>query len=194
MDQIEAFLKYQIGLTDEALLQKVMDAVFFRNLKKGEYLVKCGEHTTGLCFLVKGLLRGFFLDHQSNDVTDCFGFRFGSTAMPYADFNALSPINIVALEDSQVLVVPIQLVQQMLMEYIEIAHIYNRLLLMGAAEHWEIKTALYQYTAAQRYEWFLQRYEGLIDRVPHVHIASFLGITPVTLSRLRGKRKESQTD
>lgn len=194
MDQIEMFLRSQIGLNSNNLCHKVMEASYIRKIKKGEYLIRCGEHPVGLCFLVNGLLRGFFLDYQSNEVTDCFGFRFGSTAMPYSDFNAPSPINIVALEDSQVLVVPIQLVQQMLMEHIEVAHIYNRLLLMGAAEHWEIKTVLYQYTAAQRYEWFLQCYEGLIDRVPHVHIASFLGITPVTLSRLRRKRKEDRKD
>lgn len=190
MEQIELFLKTQIGLTNDDLCQKVMEAVYIRSIKKGEYLIKCGEYSTGLCFLIDGLLRGFFIDYQGNDVTDCFGFRFGSTAMPYADFNAPSPINIIAMEDSRVMVIPMQLIRQMLAEHIEAAHIYNHLLLMGAAEHWEIKMALYQYTAAQRYEWFLERYEGLIDRISHVHIASFLGITPVTLSRLRSKRKE----
>lgn len=192
MNQIEAFLKLRIGLTNEELLQKVMDAFYIRNLKKGDYLIECGKHPAELCFLMKGLLRGFFTDQQGNEITDSFIVSVGCTAMPYADFTKPSPINIMALEDSQVMVIPIQLVRELLAEHIEIAHIYNKLLLLGAAEHWEIKTALYQHTAEQRYEWFLKRYDGLINRVPHIHIASFLGITPVTLSRLRRKRKEKK--
>ena len=41
-----------------------------------------------------------------------------------------------------------------------------------------------------RYQWFLKKYPGLIDEVSNKHIASFLGMTPVTLSRLRQKLKE----
>ena len=42
-----------------------------------------------------------------------------------------------------------------------------------------------QYPAAERYAWFTRSYPGLIDRVSHRYVASFLGITPVTLSRVR---------
>lgn len=45
-------------------------------------------------------------------------------------------------------------------------------------------------SASERYRWFLSNYPGLIDRVPHRHIASFLNMTPVTLSRLRRAERE----
>lgn len=189
MEQIEEFLKNQLGLTDRMLLQKVMNAVYIRDLKKGELLVTCGSRPAGLCFLYSGLLRGYFLDYQGEEVTDCFAFRFGATAMPYADFNQPSPISIIALEDSRVMVIPIETVEELFSKYIEIVHIHSQLLLWGAAEHWEIKMALHRFTAGERYEWFLRRYPGLIDRVSHVQIASFLSMSPVTLSRLRGKAK-----
>lgn len=191
MKQIEAFLRTQIDKADETLLKAVTEVAYIRTLKKGDYLIKCGEHPKGLCFLLNGLFRGFFLDNQGNEVTDCISFRYGATLMPSADYTVPAPISIIAMEDSQVLVVPLQTALALLRENPAGIEIYNRLMCTGVAEQWEIKTALYQYTAAQRYEWFLERYEGIIDRVPHVHIASFLGVTPVTLSRLRSKRKEN---
>ena len=56
--------------------------------------------------------------------------------------------------------------------------------------HWEIKTITTQHTAIERYQWFLKAYPGLIDHVSNKHIASFLGMTPVTLSRLRRAIRE----
>ena len=44
---------------------------------------------------------------------------------------------------------------------------------------------MYQYNAQERYEWFLKKYPGVIDLISHKYIASFLGMNPVTLSRLR---------
>ena len=63
--------------------------------------------------------------------------------------------------------------------------LYANLVLRSAKRHWEIKTVLYQYTATQKYQWFLQAYPELICHVSGRHIASFLGMTPVTLSRLK---------
>ena len=44
---------------------------------------------------------------------------------------------------------------------------------------------LYKYTAKERYEWFLEKYPGLIDQITNKYIASFLRMSPVTLSRLK---------
>lgn len=56
--------------------------------------------------------------------------------------------------------------------------------------HWELKRVLNSCTAVQRYQWFLEEYPGLIDRVSNKYIASFLGMTPVTLSWLRRTLRE----
>lgn len=46
--------------------------------------------------------------------------------------------------------------------------------------------------AKERYNWFLREYKDLIDRVSHRHVASFLNMTPVTLSRLRKEFREQE--
>ena len=58
------------------------------------------------------------------------------------------------------------------------------------AEHIHHKHIMCHTSASERYRWFLSNYPGLIDRVPHRHIASFLNMTPVTLSRLRRAERE----
>ena len=58
-------------------------------------------------------------------------------------------------------------------------------LLESLSHHVEVKKMLYQYTAAQKYAWFLEKYPGLDEVIGDKYIASFLGVTPVTLSRSR---------
>lgn len=66
----------------------------------------------------------------------------------------------------------------------------------GSAHSWnmhlELKRIGSQYDAMKRYLWFLEKYPGLIDAVNNKYIASYLNMTPVTLSRLRRKLKDSK--
>ena len=194
MDPIEIFLRTQLGVSDEALIRQAMQVICIRELKKGECLVRQGECLTDLCFLIKGVVRGFLLDYQGNEMTDCFGFKPGQGLLPSPDFSIQSLITIQAEEDCQIIAIPVQMVQFLIHNSLEVSRIYNRMLIEYYRTNWEWKIAFRQYNAAQRYEWFLREYEGLIDRVPHVHIASFLGISPVTLSRLRGKLTGQKKD
>ena len=74
--------------------------------------------------------------------------------------------------------------------YEEAMALYNQMLIAALKAHWELKRVLNSYTAAERYQWFLDKYPGLIDKVSNKYIASFLGMTPVTLSRLRRMLRE----
>ena len=111
MDQKEAFLRNVLGISDEALLRKGMEIAYIRPYKKEEYLARTGEQQTGLSFLLKGMFRFYFLDAKGKEVTDCFCYQYGYPVVPAIDFQAPLPINIVALEDSTVLVLPIADVQ-----------------------------------------------------------------------------------
>ena len=54
-----------------------------------------------------------------------------------------------------------------------------------------IKNTLCNYSAKQKYDWFLQEYPGLIFDVNNRYIASFLNMTPETLSRLRAADRKA---
>ncbi|MCD7760915.1 MAG: Crp/Fnr family transcriptional regulator [Clostridiales bacterium] len=176
------------------VIQKLVDATEIRSIRKGDCLIRTGDSQSNICFLIKGLLRGFFLDSSGKDITDCFGFQTGTVAMTSCQFDEenISPMTVEMLEDSLLFCVPIPLILKLQERHLEVTMFYNRLLISALNEHWHMKQVLHQYTALQRYQWFLEAYPGLADRVSNKNIASFLGMSPETLSRLRRTIKRQQ--
>ena len=103
-----------------------------------------------------------------------------------------SPMAIGMLEEGRFFCVPMQVIARMQMHDMEMAILYNQLLTDALERNWEMKQVLAQCTALQRYQWFLEEYPGIIDRVNNKYIASFLGMTPVSLSRLRRELRGRQ--
>lgn len=76
--------------------------------------------------------------------------------------------------------------------YPEITQMYLQCLSLNLNRHREHKIALSRYCAATRYRWMKRTYPGLMDQVKKKHIASFLNITPQTMSnRANGSEQNS---
>lgn len=170
----------------------MVDTTEYRTFKKGEYLVRVGEVMNDICFMNKGILRGFFIDANGKEVTDCFAFQCGVPAMTFGrlEENVPSPMNIEMLTDGSFFCIPISTVTELQKSYIDITLLYNRILISALDVHWKMQQILHQYSAPQRYQWFLKEYPGLIGQIRNKYVASFLGMTPITLSRLRRTFRE----
>lgn len=186
------FYKNVFHLKDKELIQQFSDATKIRCMKRGEYVVRVGEVLNEVYFMEKGITRGYFLDVSGKDVTDCFSFGCGSTVMPFCqlELDIPSPMTIEVLEDARFFCISISDVIELQNKYTEVMKLYNQLLIKALNEHWKLKQILNSYTAVQRYQWFLEEYPGLIGKVSNKYIASYLGMTPVTLSRLRRTLRE----
>lgn len=187
------FYQNVFQLKDKELIQELSDETKSKCMKKGEYVVRTGEILNELYFMEKGISRGYFLDINGKDVTDCFSFSCGSIVMPFCqlEMDIPAPMTIEVLEDAVFFCIPIAVVIELQKKYSEVTRLYNQLLIKAFNEHWRLKQILNSYTALQRYQWFLKEYPGLIDKVSNKYVASFLGMTPVTLSRLRRTLKEN---
>lgn len=190
----EEFYRKSFQLSDETELQRLTEITELVHLRKGERICQEGERQNKVTFLLRGLLRGYFLDANGRDITDCFVFQYGTPAMACLALEEPSTITIEAIAESDVLSLPMQAVLDLLERRPELYQVYNRFLLAALQTHWEVKTIMYQYPALQRYQWFLRTYPGLSEQVSGKHIASFLGMTQVTLSRLRRAIREEQND
>lgn len=181
------FYRNVFCLNDQGFVQELVNATETRYLKKGEFVVRIGEVQNDVYFLETGIARGFFLDVNGKDITDCFVFHCGSVAIAFSQLKLDVPslMTIEMLEDGNFFCVPISVVIQLQKNYKEALMLYNHLLTAALETHWNLKRVLNSCTAVQRYQWFLKEYPGLIDRVNNKYIASYLGMTPVTLSRLR---------
>ena len=182
--QLPELFRNLFGLTDESLIQRLSAQGEVRLLKKGHVLYREGETPSKLTFLIQGLLRGYFLDAGGRDITDCFAFRCGDVAVGCGTLDQPSLVNIEALSQAQVLKIPMGVVRELLQDP-AVMQIYLDRLSQSLMRHWELKILMYHCSALQRYQWFLKTHAGLPKGISGKYIASYLGMNPVTLSRLR---------
>lgn len=178
------FLKNILGLHEERLLQNVLDLCKLLTIKKGEKLIVCGQSQTYIHLLVNGIFRGYFLDINGKDITDCLVVNPGTPLMPSSDLKAISPCTIEALANSVIFRLSISDFYILINRYPSIDNLYNKMLINSADYHRQLKIMMYQYNAEQRYHWFLKHYPDVLNKISHKYIASFLNMTPVTLSHL----------
>lgn len=190
----ELFYTEVMKITDPALAKRMADLSRQVHLEKKELLIREGERQEQFVFLLEGVLRGFFLDINGREITDCIAFQCGTPAMAAVMLNEPSIISVEAVTPCELLAIEAQTLQELLQQNTELVWIYNAYLQQALQTHWQIKTMVCQHTAMERYQWFLQAYPGLIDQVNNKYIASFLGMTPVTLSRLRRTLRENDSN
>ena len=162
--ELQNFYIETLKLSDIQLVQTLATNTRVKLIKKGEILQHIGDISTELFFLSTGLLRGFLLDSKGKEVTDCFIHAYGTPVVSSIDLGEPSLLCIEALEDSELISVPFSVVLPLVRNNLELITLYNRLLRNSLEMHWKNKTVLIQGTATERYQWFIKRYPGLLDR------------------------------
>ena len=183
------FYKDALNVQDGQIAEQLAEISRLETLEKGHRVISMGERMEMMPILVTGVLRGYIVDENGRDITDCFIFRKGDVIMGTGDFLSPSPVHIETTTECQVLMVPLTELLQLL-DQPELLMIYNQQLVHALERHWQVKMMLYQSDAMTRYQWFRKQYPGLENKITGKHLASFMGMTPVTLSRLRRKLRE----
>jgi CRP-like cAMP-binding protein len=105
--------------------------------------------------------------------------------------NVPSKCFIEALEDSEILLVELLAIQKMVEFIPPMATFYQEALQRSAAAKNQRIVASMSATAEERYNDFLKKYPSLVQRIPQHKIASYLGITAETLSRIRKQQSRN---
>lgn len=175
-----------INLTDE---EKELSRNFFssKKIRKKQYLLQQGDVCRYVAFVEKGLLRSYKVDDKGHEHITQFAFE-GWWISDQLSFLTGQPseYNIDALEDSELLLLSKQGEEQLL-EKIPRFERFFRILLQNSliATQKRLMSSLSQ-TAEERYsELIVACPETMPNRIPQHMLASFLGITPETLSRIR---------
>lgn len=160
-----------------------------REFQKGELFIREGMVCKQLLFIHRGLFR-YYLLHEGNDLTKDFAVdTLNPFCTAYTSFIFQKPaeIWIKAEELSEVLVWDSSDVLPLFEEHFKWLLFAKRMgeWLYSRKEQKEIE--LLKYSAEERYQHFLTDFPGLLQRVPQYHIATYLGITPESLSRIRSK-------
>lgn len=178
------FLKDTLQLNDPGLLRDARLLGRIQRVKKGSHLFEPGQVPTRIYLLAEGIFRTFFVNADGQETTDCLVCTPGTSLMAVSDLRMPSPATTEALTDSLVFCLSVPDFAALFSRYPVVQQLYQQMLLFSTDYHRQLQVILCQYTAAQRYLWFLKHYPGVMDRISHRYIASFLNMTPVTLSRL----------
>ena len=186
---IRKFFQDKFQIENPEALKWAEGLVSFRTVHRGEKLLEAGEVPVHLSILWSGICRGFLVDENGHDTTDCFSVERGDVLWGCGPLDEPSIIGMEALTECELIQIPMESLLKR-MGNCNVMRIINRCLSEALERHWNIRFILCQGDAMKRYLWFLKTYPGLVDQVNKRHIASFLGMTAVSLSRLRKRLRE----
>lgn len=170
----------------EPRVAPIADRYAVRQLDKQQFILRAGEICRHTFFVERGLLRQYAIDRRGREHIVAFapeGWFVADRASTY--FNEPSEYFIQALEDSRVVLVDESLVTSLSDEWPEFVGFNNRLLHNNIRTLQRRITSLLGTTAEERYLEFTETYPDVLARVPQAMVASYLGVTPESLSRVR---------
>ena len=179
---------------DEEILGQIVSLSSFRVAAKGSIVASLGEDTELCGMVLSGIIRSYYIDSEGNDITRGFspaGYMF----MDEGIFGYMERICMYeAMEETTVMQMRVKDLKRLISSGEEIKNIWIFLL-----EH-AIRYKIYRENgflvenATERYVHFKKMFPELSERVPQKHIATYLGITPESLSRIRSAMKDSPTE
>ncbi len=175
---------YQINEEAIAYIDK---SSFRYEIKKGRHLIKEGEFCNHVYFVKKGVLRGYVKEGAKEITTWIMGENNLVTSVRGFYLEAASVKNIQALEDCELIAAHYDDLQYLYDHYIEM-NIAGRKILEQYYSDAEERAFISRLPkAASKYSRFLATSGELANRIQLKYIASYLGITIETLSRIRSK-------
>lgn len=183
-DKVLHQMAAQAGVTEEEW-EHFLQQTVLRPIHSGQRLIEAGQLVNSAHFCIQGLFRLYYILEDGREYTAGFTME-QDYATSYAAMITGQPsaYTIEALEESVVIEIPYDLLKRLTRN----SHAWERFVRVSVERLYirkeERERELLYASARERYEACLRKYPGLERRVPQYHIASYIGVSPVSLSRL----------
>ncbi len=182
----------KVSLTpeEEALIQQYITP---KKLRKKQYLLQETDICKYVAFVEKGSLRAYILDDKGDEYITAFALE-GWTISDLTSYLKEEPatLNIEALEDCELVLIS-RTAHEALLLKLPKYETYMRLLITDAYIAMQKRmTNMISLSLDERYKAFTEMNQELFQRVPQHMIASFMGLSPETLSRVRSRINSSK--
>jgi CRP-like cAMP-binding protein len=182
---LKKFISEYITLP-EAELEVIAGKFKRRTVKKNDYLLRQGETCKDLVFVQQGCLRLYYLV-EDVEVSVWFAFKQNSAIEIYS-FISGNPSNyfLQAIEDSEILYLPKAELNKLYLTHPSMQEMMRKFWEDVVLNLIDRFTALQRDTAEKRYRDLLSK-PAYLQTIPQKYLASFIGVTPTSLSRIRKK-------
>jgi len=168
------------------LQEKIITYSKYKQVPKNTILLKEGELCKTFVYLKNGVIRHYFTDRSGDDITKNFIKAPTYFCYSLSSFVSQKPgiIECETLSDVELYEMSYNNFQEM-MQNADFLNFWNNLLSTFILKKERKEIALLRDNATQRYIQFLKNFPGVLNEIPHYYIASYLSISPETLSRIR---------
>lgn len=157
-------------------------------IKKNTVIQDIGQTCKTIYFIKKGVARIYYFK-EDIEITESFAFENNILARVESLFrNKPSKKAIQLLEDSELIAINANLLFKLYDQFPEIERLFRLIFESAYVDTVNRIETIQFHTAEERYKMLLNESSDVIKRVPLKHIASYLGITPVSLSRIRAMK------
>jgi CRP-like cAMP-binding protein len=189
LENIKKYIAQHINLTEQEF-NHFASFVTERKLKKRQYLVQEGDICRQLYFVNEGCLRLYEVDQSGKEHNIQFAVENWWTG-DLDSYLTETParLNAECLENCQLLVIAKKDMEQIYHDIPQFERLFRLIMQNAYVASQRRLLSVMSKTALERYLEFTEKYPHILQRVPNHHIASYLGITPESLSRLRKEYK-----
>lgn len=184
---LEQHIRSKLG-TDTAGLEEVISYFKPLELKRNEYLLREGELCRSCYFMVNGAMQVFTIDASGNETTRDFIFE-EQWLMEINSFLQQVPAKefFRSIEPTQVLAISCDHFMKLSARFPQFEKMYRQILELSYANSIYRINTFVSMDALERLRWMMDNQPKLFTRLSGKMIASYLGISPETYTRLKGK-------
>lgn len=175
----------QFGDLNKQQIDLVLSKAKEIKLQKDEYFSEAGKIPRQVAFIIEGVIRGCYYNNKGEEITRCFVSE-NSLVVDYVNFeaNTVSSEYLQACTDCRLIVFSKQNWDELSKIIVNWDNIKNKMVQICMYQK-SRKGPVISQSATTRYLDFLENYPSLINRIPLTYIASYLGVTQQSLSRIR---------